>query len=80
MKTVDIEEAKADLPRLVAAAVQGEIFVIAEDGKPLVKVEAVPAPAPKERQFGFMKGEITIPEDFDTMCAEEIEQMFYGDK
>jgi type II restriction/modification system DNA methylase subunit YeeA len=36
------------------------------------------AEAPKTR-FGFMKGRIQVPEDFDTLGREEIEAMFYGD-
>lgn len=31
------------------------------------------------KRIGFMKGEFTVPDDFDTMFAEEIEDMFYGE-
>jgi len=34
--------------------------------------------APKPR-FGFMKGRITVPDDFDELGREEIEAMFNGD-
>jgi hypothetical protein len=35
--------------------------------------------APKVlRRIGIMKGQFKIPDDFDTMMAEEIEEMFYG--
>jgi len=27
-----------------------------------------------------MKGQISVPEDFDTMYSKEIEEMFYGSK
>ncbi len=40
MLTVDIHEAEAHLSRLVEQAAQGEPFVIAKAGKPLVKVTA----------------------------------------
>jgi hypothetical protein len=30
------------------------------------------------RRLGFLKGQFTVPEDFDTMMADEIEEMFYG--
>ena len=33
MRTVDIDEAKANLSRLIDAAVQGESFIIAEAGR-----------------------------------------------
>ncbi len=37
-----------------------------------------PETAPKKRRIGFMEGMFTTPDDFDTMMAEEIEDMFYG--
>jgi len=44
MFTVDIHEAKRRLSRLIDRAAQGEPFVIAKAGKPLVKVSALDAP------------------------------------
>ncbi len=81
MKTVNIHEAKTHLSRLIEAAVKGEPFVIAKAGKPLVKVTALDVPAAKllQRQ-GFMEGQIEVPDDFDEMFREEIEQMFYGEE
>ncbi|HET8637708.1 MAG TPA: hypothetical protein VFL96_12745 [Acidobacteriaceae bacterium] len=31
------------------------------------------------RRIGFMAGELSIPDDFDTMNGAEIEQLFYGE-
>ena len=77
MRIVDIEQAKADLTRLVAEAAAGEPFVIAVNGKPLAKVVAVDAPAARtKRRLGFMEGQVTIPEDFDRIGAGEIEGAF----
>jgi prevent-host-death family protein len=79
METVNMHEAKTHLSRLVEKAAKGEPFIIAKAGKPMVKV--VPIDAPEERpkqRFGFLKGQITVPDDFDTMGQAEIEQMFYG--
>ena len=78
MRTVNIHEAKTHLSRLVEAAAKGEPFIIAKAGKPLVKVVPIDAPA-APRRLGFMEGEFTVPDDFDTMDQEEIERMFYGD-
>lgn len=75
MKTVNMHEAKTHLSRLVAAAVRGESFVIARAGKPLVKVTPIAPPARPSR-LGFMIGEGSVPDDFDTMFAEEIREMF----
>jgi prevent-host-death family protein len=43
MQTVNIHEAKTHLSRLIEKAVQGESFVIAKAGKPMVKVTALSA-------------------------------------
>ena len=77
MTTVNIHEAKTHLSRLVAQAARGETVIIAKAGKPLVKLVPVDAPAKRSR-IGFMKGEIKVPDDFDTMGQEEIEHLFYG--
>ena len=77
MRTVNIHEAKTHLSRLVDAAAKGEPFIIAKAGKPLVKVVPIDAPA-APRRLGFMRGQFTVPDDFDTMYQEEIEKMFYG--
>ena len=78
MRTVNIHEAKTHLSRLVDAAAKGEPFIIAKAGKPLVKVVPLDAPA-APRRLGFMQGQFTVPDDFDTMFQEEIEKVFYGD-
>jgi prevent-host-death family protein len=77
MRTVNIHEAKTHLSRLVDEAANGEPFVIAKAGKPLVKVVPLDAPtATERRRLGFMIGEIDVPDDFDRMGQEEIERMF----
>jgi len=75
VKTVSIEEAKAQLSRLVDRASKGEAFVITKAGKPLVKVMAIDAPR-EPRRMGFLKGEIEVPDDFDRMSEHEIAALF----
>ena len=79
METINIHEAKTHLSRLVAEAARGNAFVIARAGKPLVKVvpysETEPEPG---RRLGFLAGEVQVPDDFDTMGAEQIEALFGG--
>lgn len=77
MKTVNIHEAKTHLSRLIERAAQGESFIIAKAGKPLVKViplSATETGAPQ--RLGFLAGEFNVPDDFDTMGQEEIARMF----
>ncbi|MGQ0815773.1 MAG: type II toxin-antitoxin system Phd/YefM family antitoxin [Gemmatimonadota bacterium] len=52
-------------------SLEGEPFVIAKAGKPLVRVAAIDAPAEPKR-LGFLAGEIEVPDDFDTLAAAEI--------
>ena len=81
VKTVNMHEAKTHLSRLVDSAAKGEPFVIAKAGKPLVKVVALDAPAHKRpRRLDFMAGQISVPDDFDTMGSQEIENLFLGRK
>jgi prevent-host-death family protein len=77
MKTVNIHQAKTHLSRLVDEAANGEAFIIAKAGKPLVKVIPLDAPVGQDiRRLGFMLGEIVVPDDFDAMGEKEIEQLF----
>ncbi|WP_426239666.1 type II toxin-antitoxin system Phd/YefM family antitoxin [Pararhizobium sp. DWP1-1-3] len=79
METVTIHEAKTHLSRLMEKVSKGESFIIAKAGKPIGKLVPLDeAEMPKKRRIGFMDGEITVPDDFDTMMAEDIEEMFYG--
>ena len=77
MNTVNIHEAKTHLSRLIEQAVNGQPFIIAKAGKPLVKVMAIDAPA-MPRRIGFLEGEIQVPKDFDRMGEAEIAALFGG--
>ncbi len=82
MQTVNIHEAKTKLSKLIARAVEGEDFIIAKAGKPLVKVTRIEGSAAKPKnRLGFMadhvkSGTMKIPDDFDTMGQKDIEDMF----
>lgn len=80
MRTINIHEAKTQLSKLVELASKGEAFIIAKAGKPMVKVIALDAPTKPGSRLGFMKGEMKIPDDFDTMDQEEIIRLFEGDE
>jgi prevent-host-death family protein len=78
MRVVNIHEAKTHLSRLVEAAVNGEDFIIARAGKPLVKVTALEPPKRGPR-LGFLIGQPVPPDDFDRLDEEEIRKLFEGD-
>lgn len=73
MKTVNNHEAKTHLSRLVEDTANGEPFIIAKAGKPMVKVtklDAVPErPLPR---IGFMEGQFEVSDDFDRMGEAKI--------
>ena len=77
MRIFNIHEAKTHLSRLVERAAQGEPFVIAKAGKPMVKVSALETSTRKRsRRTGFLVGQILVPDDFDRMGDEEIAAQF----
>lgn len=80
MQIYNMHDAKTNLSRLIEEIVNGgEPFVIARAGKPLVKVVRIDVEEKKSpRRIGFMKGQIKVPADFDTMGADEIADMFEG--
>ena len=75
MEIVNMHEAKTHLSRLVDKAANGESFIIAKSGTPLVKVTALETPKIATR-LGFMSGEIAVPTDFDRMGDKQIERLF----
>ncbi len=72
MTTVNVHEAKSQLSRLLAQVEAGEEVIIARNGKPVAQLVAC-KPKPK-RQFGSMKGLISIDERFfEPLPEEELE-------
>jgi antitoxin (DNA-binding transcriptional repressor) of toxin-antitoxin stability system len=63
----------------VDEAANGKSFVIAKAGRPLVKVTALDTPTGKRmRRIGFLKGQFSVPDGFNSMGGTEIERMFGG--
>lgn len=77
MQTVNIQEAKTHLSKLIEAAVKGEDIVIAKAGKPLVRMVPFAQHKPM-RRLGGLKGKIHIAEDFDTPLPAELLAAFEG--
>ena len=78
METVNIHEAKTHLSRLIEKAVNGEPFIIAKAGKPLVKVTAIESKRPGI-EFGALQGVFAVPDNIKDFAREEIEAMFFGE-
>ena len=79
MLIINIHDAKTQLSKLVEQAAQGESFIIAKAGKPMVKVIPLgKVETGAASRLGFMAGEIAIPDDFDQMGSEQIAAIFEG--
>jgi antitoxin (DNA-binding transcriptional repressor) of toxin-antitoxin stability system len=78
MQQYNIHAAKTHLSALVEKAAVGEAFIIAKAGKPMVKVVPCMPQSAGQKRVGFLKGKITIPDDFDNMGQKEITKIFEG--
>ena len=76
MQQYNIHAAKTHLSALVEKAAGGETFIIAKAGKPMVKVIPCLPQNTAQKRVGFLKGHITVPEDFNQMGQNEIIDTF----
>ena len=81
VKQVNMHEAKTHLSRLVDEAAAGQSFVICKAGKPMVRVTPLTqfsdiAPVPS--RLGMLRGQVSVPDDFDRMGQEAIADLFEG--
>ena len=76
MLQVNISEAKTHLASLVENAARGDVFIIAKSGKPMVMVSPYQAAKKPKKRVGFLKGDISVPDDFDCMGRDEIASYF----
>ncbi len=77
MQTYNIHDAKTQLSRLVEQAANGEPFIIAKAGKPMVRVTALDGQA-RPRRIGFLDGQIEVPDDFNDMGSAAIADLLLG--
>ena len=73
--TVNLHKAKSHLSRLVEQASNGQEFVIAKAGKPMVRVVPINV-LPASRELGFLAGRGTIELDLKAAFAQDIDAMF----
>ena len=78
MKQYNIHAAKTQLSALVEKAVNGEPFIIAKAGKPMVQVIPLPSVKTEQKRIGFLKGQIKVPKGFNQMGQKEIISTFEG--
>jgi antitoxin (DNA-binding transcriptional repressor) of toxin-antitoxin stability system len=69
---VNVHEAKTQLSKLIEAALRGEDVIIARNGKPVVRMQALPQ---REGKFKFgLLPELagTVPDFLEPMSEEEL--------
>jgi len=76
MDILNIREAKTRLSELVAHAQQGEAFIIAKAGKPLVRVTAIDTEPGQQKRIGFLAGQSVVPDHVNRLGEDEIAEMF----
>ncbi len=70
---MNVQEAKTQLSRLLAAVERGEEVIIARSGTPIARLELLGEP--RKRELGFLAGVIPSPPDsafFDLMTEDEL--------
>ena len=76
-----MHEAKTHLSRLVEEAAAGQAFVICKAGKPLVRVTPLAQSdeaAPVRSRLGMLRGQFSVPDNFDQLGQEEIADLSEG--
>jgi prevent-host-death family protein len=76
MKSINVQQAKTHLSRLLEEAVAGEDIVIAKAGRPYVRLVSC-RPGATPRKLGGWEGKARVAADFDE-TPDEIIQLFAG--
>jgi len=69
VRTMDLEQAQAELEALVNRAKLGEEIILTQEGEPVARIVSV-ASLKRSRTFGSARGKIVIHEDFDAPLDE----------
>jgi prevent-host-death family protein len=77
MKAVNTHEAKTQFSRLLRRVAAGEEITIANRGVPVARLVPVPCKN-SPRVLGILRGELTIPEDFDAPLPDDLLDLFEG--
>ena len=79
MVQVEIQQAGTQLSRLVEQAERGEEVIIQRGGKPVARIIGLSQPT-SLRQPGSMRGQLTVPDDFDAPLDPAVLAVFEDEK
>jgi antitoxin (DNA-binding transcriptional repressor) of toxin-antitoxin stability system len=72
MKTIELDDLRADPVRFIRELESGEDFVVVDHSRTVAEVHAIVAPTATRRPFGLAAGKIQIADDFDAPLPDEI--------
>jgi len=70
MTTVNVQEAKTQLSRLLALVEAGQEVVIARYGRPVARLVPI-TPPPSRRRPGTWRGSLRVADDFDDEIGDD---------
>jgi prevent-host-death family protein len=79
MNIVNIHQAKTQLSQLLLRVQKGEKIIIANRGKPVACLSAYTEAEAAERIAGRLRGQFTVPDDFNHP-DEELISLFEGEE
>lgn len=77
MDVINVQEAKNQLSQLLARVEKGENIIIALEGKPVALLSPYPKSQGKYRIPGRLRGQGTVPDDFNQI-DEDLIGLFEG--
>lgn len=75
---IPMHQAKSTLSKLVQRAAAGQTVLIGPNGRAIVKLTSLDAPATPKRRLGFLKGKLKVPADFDAPLPDDVLADFEG--
>jgi len=76
METVNVHDAKTHFSRLLDRVQDGEEFVIAKAGRPVVRLG--PLSRGRKRRLGALDGKLSVPDNFNDPLPSEVIDGFEG--
>jgi prevent-host-death family protein len=77
IQTYNVQEAKAQLSKLLQDVDSGIEVIIAKAGKPMARISRIEKNSAKIR-FGILKGKVKVSENFDAPLPDDLLSKFEG--
>ena len=77
IQTYNVQEAKAQLSKLLQDVDSGIEVIIAKAGKPMARISRIEESSSKIR-FSILKGKVKVSENFDAPLPEDLLSKFEG--